>query len=75
MQQQAFDAVCNGDTPPAPGGTTDQDCADAQGRLTSNILSCTPTADNPTIICSGDCRGYYDAIFDSCAADVSLDIV
>ena len=47
-------------------------CTNAVTTLTNNIASCTATADNPRIICTGQCRGYYQAIFDKCASAVSL---
>ena len=47
-------------------------CTTASLTLANNIASCTPTLENPTIICSGACRGYYDDIFASCPAAVSL---
>ena len=47
-------------------------CTAALNTLTTNIASCTPTLQNPTIICDGVCRGYYDEIFASCSADVSF---
>ena len=50
----------------------DAACTAALNTLTTNIASCTPTPQNPTIICEGVCRGYYDDIFDNCPGDVSL---
>ena len=50
----------------------DAACTNAIMTLTNNIASCTPTLQNPTIICDGVCRGYYDDIFAACPAAVSL---
>ena len=50
----------------------DAACANALMTLTNNMASCTPTLQNPTIICDGVCRGYYDNIFTACPANVSL---
>ena len=47
-------------------------CTNALLTLSNNIASCTPTLQNPTIICSGVCRSYFDDIFDVCPAAVSL---
>ena len=46
-------------------------CQDALTTLANNAASCTPTAANPTIICSGECEGYYDDIIDYCTPEVS----
>ena len=40
----------------------DAACRAASETLVDNIASCTPTAQNPTIICEGVCRGYYDDV-------------
>ena len=50
----------------------DAACTAALNTLTTNIAGCTPTPQNPTIICDGVCRGYYDEIFASCSAAVSF---
>ena len=77
-QQQAFDAACGTSIPTTQSSvTTDnpasQDaCINALTALTNNIASCTPTSQNPTIICSGECRDYYDDIFDNCSPAVSV---
>ena len=47
-------------------------CTNALLTLSNNIASCTATPQNPTIICSGVCRGYFEDIFDSCPTAVSL---
>ena len=41
-------------------------CTNALATLATNINQCN-TADTA---CTGTCRGYYDAVFDNCAADV-----
>ena len=48
----------------------DDACLTAVNTLTDNIAQCTPTADNPEIICDKPCRGYYLAIIDDCSAQV-----
>ena len=50
----------------------DAACLAALNTLSTNIASCTPTPRNPTIICEGVCRGYFDEIFASCSAAVSF---
>ena len=45
-------------------------CQDAIATLTSNSARCI-VVENPRTICSGDCRDFYEAIFDNCAAEVS----
>ena len=83
--RQAFDDACAAVTTQGPAttqatqgpATTDNDtasvaCTAALNTLTTNIASCTPTPQNPTIICDGVCRGYYDEIFASCSAAVSF---
>ena len=47
-------------------------CTDAVATLANNIASCTATAENPRVICTGKCRGYYDNIINNCSPDVSL---
>ena len=68
-QQQQFDDACAAATTQATQG---QPCIVALNTLTFNMDSCTPTPQNPTIICEGVCRGYYDDIFDNCPTVVSL---
>ena len=73
--RQAFDAVCDAGSPTTQSPiTTDtpagQDaCLNALMTLSSNAASCATT---PTTICSGACRGYYEAVFDNCSPEVSL---
>ena len=50
----------------------DAACQAALNTFSTNIASCTPTLQNPTVICGGVCRGYFDDIFASCPAAVSL---
>ena len=50
----------------------DAACQAAFNTLSTNIASCTPTPQNPTIICEGVGRGYFDEIFASCSAAVSF---
>ena len=84
-QQQRFDNVCaavttqatQGPTTQGPATTDDNDtvsdaCLDALVTLETNLASCTPTPQNPTIVCEGVCRGYYDDFIDNCPALVSL---
>ena len=47
-------------------------CQDALNTLTANVATCTATPQNPTVICEGACRGYFDDIFASCPDAVSL---
>ena len=52
--------------------TAGQDaCTNALATLANNAASCAPTPENPTIICSGVCRGYYEDIFNKCSPEVS----
>ena len=46
-------------------------CQNALDQYTANIADCTPTEDNPLIICTGECRGYYDAVVNNCDDSVS----
>ena len=46
-------------------------CQNALDQYTANIPSCTPTADNPLIFCTGQCRAYYDDVVNNCDATVS----
>ena len=46
-------------------------CTNALLTLSNNFASCTDPQ-NPTTICSGVCRGYFDDIFDVCPTAVSL---
>ena len=48
----------------------DAACQDALNALAKYIASCIPTANNPTILCSGQCATYYQNIFDQCPAEV-----
>ena len=48
----------------AAGQTTA--CVDALNTLAANAASCTATLDNPLIICTGQCRQYYDDVIDNC---------
>ena len=43
-----------------------------QDALASNIQSCTATAENPRVICTGQCRRYNEDIINNCAPEVSL---
>ena len=84
-QQQQFDDACaaattqatQGPTTQRPATTNDTDtvseaCTAVLSTLATNLASCTPTPQNPTIICEGVCRGYFDDIFANCPAAVSL---
>ena len=53
----------------------DAACTAALNTLTTNIASCTLTPQNPTIICEGVCRGYFDDIIASCPAAVSFSTI
>ena len=64
--QQALDAACDGST----GSITA--CQDAFTALSVNAGSCTATVNNPRIICTGQCRQYYDDVIDNCDETVSL---
>lgn len=46
-------------------------CADAINRLANNAVSCSSN-NNPRVICTGWCRGYYDDIIDNCSPEVWL---
>ena len=46
-------------------------CLDALDALDSNIPNCIATPENPLIICSGECRGYFDDVINNCDATVS----
>ena len=76
--QQAFDTVCGTSTPTTQSSattdspTSQDQCTNALTVLSSNAASCTPTTQNPTIICTGECRGYYDDVFDNCAASADV---
>ena len=51
------------------------ECLDAINTLSANTASCTATADDPLVICTGQCRQYYQAIIDNCDETVSSVIV
>ena len=81
--RQTFDATCASftqgpaTTQATQGPTTTDDtpndaCLAALNTLTNNVATCTATPQNPTVICEGVCRGYFDDIFDSCPDAVSL---
>ena len=55
----------------AAGQSTTAACQNAFDQYTANIADCTPTEDNPLIICTGQCRGYYDDLVDNCDDSVS----
>ena len=75
--QQAFDAACGTSTPTTQSSattdspTSQDQCINALTALSRNAASCATTPQNPTIICTGECRGYYDDVFANCPADVS----
>ena len=50
-------------------------CQDAVDTLTANFADCTATADDTLVICTGQCRQYYDDIIANCDESVSLVIV
>ena len=50
----------------------DDACRDALTALANDPAACTGSAD---VICTGQCRQYYDAIIANCDASVSLVIV
>ena len=50
-------------------------CQDAVNTLTANLADCTGTADNPLVICTGQCRRYYDAVVENCDETVSSVII
>ena len=50
-------------------------CTNAALALTNAADRCTPTVENPTIICDGECRDLIQDIIDNCPAAVSLHIV
>ena len=68
--QQALDSTCQEEPTQTPV-TVAPACRDALNTLTTNIAGCAPTAENPQLFCTGDCRGYYDAVVDNCDAAVS----
>ena len=50
-------------------------CQAAVNTLTANIADCTGTVDDPLVICTGQCRQYYDAIIENCDDTVSSVII
>ena len=46
-------------------------CQIALDTLASNIPNCISTPENPLIICSEECRGYFDDVINNCDAIVS----
>ena len=46
-------------------------CQNALNTLGANTARCAPTAENPQLYCTGECRGYYDAVIDNCDENVS----
>ena len=54
-----------------PPTIPDSECTNALLALTNAVASCTPTPDNPTIICTGECRDNYQDIFENCSPTVS----
>jgi len=50
----------------------DAACTEALNTLTANNASCTATAQNPRVMCSGQCGTYFENIFDSCSPEVIL---
>ena len=70
--QQALDTVCATTAPTnGPTATPSAACQNAVNTLAANTVSCTPTAENPQIFCTGDCRQYYDDVIDNCDEAVS----
>ena len=55
----------------AAGQLQDPECTSALLALTNAAASCTPTLENPTIICTGECRDYYQDVFENCSPTVS----
>ena len=68
--QQALDSTCQGSPSETPV-TVAPTCQDALTTLAANAARCAPTAENPQLFCTGQCRGYYDAVVDNCDATVS----
>ena len=75
--QEALDTVCATSIPTTDRlSTASQDqCANALSALTNNAASCTPTSDEPRIICFGACRDIYDTIIQNCSPVVSSTVV
>ena len=48
-------------------------CQDAARAFTDNFQQCTPTTDNPFLICDPPCRGYYEDFINECS-DVPVSI-
>ena len=47
-------------------------CQNAAATFRQNIGQCTPTNDNPLIICDPPCRGYYITFINTCGAEVEV---
>ena len=62
-------------TDPPTQATPDPECTNALSAWMNAVASCTPTPDNPTIICSGEYQDYYQDVFDNCPTDVSIYII
>ena len=75
--QQTLNATCQITTTPPTGASTapttelSTACQNALTTLITNIASCTPTQDDPMIICTGQCRQYYDDVIENCDQAVS----
>ena len=52
-------------------GQSTSACLDALNTLAANTASCTPTVNDPQIFCTGQCRGFYDAVIQNCDETVS----
>ena len=46
-------------------------CTVSLTTLGANTQRCAPTQDNPRSFCTGECRGYYDAVVNNCDDSVS----
>ena len=55
----------------AAGQAPSDACTDAINTLAANAASCTATQDDPLVICSGQCRQYYEDIINNCDETVS----
>ena len=55
----------------AAGQAPSAACQNALNTLTANAARCTPTQEDPMIICTGQCRQYYDDVIDNCDQAVS----
>ena len=83
--EQALDAACQTTTAPPTGASAapptgasaapttglSAACQNALTTLTTNTASCTPTQEDPLIICTGQCRQYYDDVINNCDQAVS----